>query len=50
MKQIFTRPQTLLGGIIIELIDRGEKGFCQNSVKDLMESTIQFSGPFIFNR
>ncbi len=39
LKQIFTRPQDLLGGIIIELIQRGDKGFCQNSVKNLMEST-----------
>ena len=39
MRQIFTKPQPLLGGMIIELIERGDKGFCQNSVKDLMEST-----------
>jgi hypothetical protein len=28
-----------LGGVIIELIERGDKGFCQNSVKNLMEAT-----------
>ena len=39
MRQIFTKPQPLLGGVIIELIERGDKGFCQNSVKELMEST-----------
>ena len=39
MRQIFTKPQLLLGGIIIELIERGSKGFCQSSVKKLMEST-----------
>ena len=39
LRQIFTKPQDLLGGIIIELIERGDKGFCQNSVKNLMEST-----------
>ena len=39
LRQIFTKPQPLLGGVIIELIERGDKGFCQNSVKDLMEST-----------
>ena len=39
LRQIFTKPQPLLGGVIIELIERGEHGFCQNSVKKLMEST-----------
>ena len=39
LRQIFTKPLDYLGGIIIELIERGSKGFCQNSVKDLMEST-----------
>ena len=39
LRQIFTKPQPLLGGVIIELIERGDKGFCQNSVKDLMEAT-----------
>jgi catechol 2,3-dioxygenase-like lactoylglutathione lyase family enzyme len=39
LRQIFTKPQPLLGGIIIELIERGDKGFCQNSVKNLMEAT-----------
>ena len=39
MKQIFTKPLDVLGGIIIELIEREDKGFCQNSVKDLMNST-----------
>ena len=39
LRQIFTKPQDLLGGIIVELIERGDKGFCQNSVKHLMEST-----------
>ena len=33
------KSKALLGGIIIELIERGDKGFCQNSVKNLMEST-----------
>ena len=39
MKQIFSKPVDMLGGIIIELIERQDKGFCQNSVKDLMNST-----------
>tara|TARA_R110001599_G_scaffold342155_1_gene563660 strand:- start:372 stop:863 length:492 start_codon:yes stop_codon:yes gene_type:complete len=39
LRQIFTKPQDLLGGIIVELIERGDRGFCQNSVKNLMEST-----------
>ena len=39
LRQIFTKPLNELGGIIIELIERGDKGFCQNSVKNLMEST-----------
>jgi catechol 2,3-dioxygenase-like lactoylglutathione lyase family enzyme len=39
LRQIFTKPLDYLGGIIIELIERGAKGFCQNSVKNLMEAT-----------
>ena len=39
LRQIFTKPLPHLGGVIIELIERGKKGFCQNSVKHLMEST-----------
>ena len=39
LRQIFTKPLPLLGNIIIELIERGKKGFCQRSVKDLMNST-----------
>lgn len=39
LRQIFTEPQPLLGGIILELIERGDKGFCKGSVKNLMEST-----------
>ena len=39
LRQIFTKPLDVMGGIIFELIERGEKGFCQNSVKDLMNST-----------
>jgi len=39
LRQIFTKPLENLGGIIIELIERGDKGFCQNSVKHLMESS-----------
>ena len=39
MRQIFTKPIDYLGGIIIELIDRGDKGFCQNNVKSIMNST-----------
>ena len=41
LRQIFTKPITLMGNIIIELIERGPKnpGFCRKSVKKLMEST-----------
>ena len=39
LRQIFTKPMEAMGGIIFELIERGAKGFCQNSVKDLMNST-----------
>jgi hypothetical protein len=39
LRQIFTKPLDYLGGVIIELIQRGSKGFCENSVKNLMEST-----------
>ena len=39
LRQIFTKPLAYVGGIIIELIERGSKGFCEKSVKDLMNST-----------
>jgi 4-hydroxyphenylpyruvate dioxygenase-like putative hemolysin len=39
LRQIFTKPLDEMGGIIIELIERGDKGFCEKSVKSLMEST-----------
>ena len=39
LRQIFTKPLDYMGGIIIELIERGSKGFCEKSVKDLMNST-----------
>tara|TARA_R110002020_G_scaffold215614_4_gene422847 strand:- start:324 stop:881 length:558 start_codon:yes stop_codon:yes gene_type:complete len=39
LRQIFTKPMEVMGGIIFELIERGDKGFCQNSVKNLMNST-----------
>ena len=39
LRQIFTKPLPELGGAIVELIQRGHKGFCQHSVKKLMEST-----------
>jgi 4-hydroxyphenylpyruvate dioxygenase-like putative hemolysin len=39
LRQIFTKPLEALGGVIIELIERGDKGFCRNSVKHLMKST-----------
>jgi len=39
LRQIFTKPLDYLGGIIIELIERGSKGFCEKSVKGLMNST-----------
>ena len=39
LRQIFTKPLDHLGGIIIELIERGSKGFCEKSVRDLMNST-----------
>ena len=35
MKQIFTKPLPELGNIIIELIERGDKGFCQISEETL---------------
>ena len=39
LRQIFTKPISWICNIIIELIDRGDKGFCKNSVKHLMNST-----------
>ena len=39
LRQIFTKPIPWIGGMIFELIERGEQGFCQNSVKALMNST-----------
>lgn len=37
LTQVFTKPNHL--GIIFEFIERGEHGFCQANVKDLMLST-----------
>ena len=39
LRQIFTKPLPALGNIILELIQRGDKGFCGDSVKRIMEST-----------
>lgn len=39
LRQIFTKPLDYMGGVIIELIERGSKGFCEKSVKGLMNST-----------
>ena len=39
LRQIFTKPLHDLGGVIVELIERGDQGFCQKSVKNLMNST-----------
>lgn len=38
LTQVFTKPSHLTG-IIYEFIERGKHGFCQDNVKDLMEST-----------
>lgn len=38
--QVFTQPLDWLGGVIVELISRTpEKGFCQDNVRALMDST-----------
>jgi len=37
--QIFTKPIDYMGGVVVELIERGDKGFCKSNVKDLMNST-----------
>ncbi len=39
LRQIFSKPIEALGGLIVELIERGDKGFCRDSVKKLMEAT-----------
>jgi 4-hydroxyphenylpyruvate dioxygenase-like putative hemolysin len=39
LRQIFTKPLPAIGNIILELIQRGDKGFCGDSVKRIMEST-----------
>lgn len=36
--QVFSKPSEITG-IIYELIERKDQGFCKNNVKDLMEST-----------
>jgi catechol 2,3-dioxygenase-like lactoylglutathione lyase family enzyme len=38
LTQVFTKPSSLTG-VIYELIERGEHGFCRENVKNLMEST-----------
>jgi catechol 2,3-dioxygenase-like lactoylglutathione lyase family enzyme len=41
LTQVFTKPSELTG-VIYEFIERGEHGFCQANVKDLMVSTKDF--------
>lgn len=41
MVQIFTKPIQELGGVVIELIQRTNHGFCRSSVKKLMESSVE---------
>ena len=38
LTQVFTKPSELTG-VIYEFIERGRHGFCQDNVKELMEST-----------
>jgi len=38
LTQVFTKPSALTG-VIYEFITRGAQGFCQDNVKNLMEST-----------
>lgn len=45
--QVFTRPLSQLGGIVVELIKRGGKGFCADSVKRLMEASQGPTLPFV---
>jgi len=42
LKQVFTKPSKLTG-VIYELINRTGKGFCEDNVKGLMESTKKLS-------
>ena len=42
LKQVFTEPSKLTG-VIYELISRTGKGFCEDNVKRLMESTKELS-------
>ena len=42
LTQCFTKPSELTG-VIYEFIERGEHGFCQENVKQLMESTKDLS-------
>ena len=42
LKQVFTKPSELTG-VIYELINRTGKGFCEDNVKELMESTKKLS-------
>ena len=39
--QVFTKPSELTG-VIYEFIKRGERGFCKDNVKSLMESSQDF--------
>ena len=39
LEQVFSKPNELLGGVIIEFIKREKYGFCASSVKKLMESS-----------
>jgi 4-hydroxyphenylpyruvate dioxygenase-like putative hemolysin len=39
LSQVFTKPSVLFG-VVFELIQRKESGFCRESVKNLMNSTV----------
>lgn len=41
LTQVFTKP-SMLTGIIIEFIERGNHGFCRENVQKLMESSANF--------
>lgn len=39
IEQIFSEPVEVVGNIIFEFISRGDRGFCKESIRGLMDST-----------
>lgn len=44
IEQVFSKEMNALGGVLVEFIRRGNRGFCTDNVKALMDSTKDVDG------